>query len=84
MRQTIRTIALKVLRSDEVGGERELAASLLRTNPALGNPHVVRCDWCHDVRTLFRGENDGPFQCTPGGWRCGPCNIAAASQEVRF
>lgn len=85
MRQTVRTTAGKVLRSDDLNaGEKEAAAGILRANPELGNPHVVRCDWCHQTRTLFRDENDGPFKLTDRGWRCEPCNMRASSQEVRF
>ncbi|HEX2062565.1 MAG TPA: hypothetical protein VHK90_17630 [Thermoanaerobaculia bacterium] len=85
MRQTVRTTAGKVLRGEELSkGEKEAAASILRANPTLGNPHVVRCDWCRETRTLFRNENDGPFRLTAHGWRCEPCGTAAASQEVRF
>ena len=85
MRQTVRNTARKVLRSEELAaGEKETAAGILRDNPAFGNPHVVRCDWCKETRTLFRDENDGPFRLTDRGWRCEPCNTRAASQEVRF
>ena len=84
-RQTIRTAAGKILRSEDLAaGEREAAAGILREHPDFGNPHVVRCDWCHETRTLFRDEDEGPFRLTVRGWRCEPCNIAAASQEVRF
>ena len=82
-RQTVRETAGKVLRSDDLAvGEREAAAGILRANPTLGNPHVVRCDWCHETRTLFRDENDGPFKLTEHGWRCEPCNSRAASQLI--
>jgi hypothetical protein len=85
VRQTVRTTAGKVLRSEELlTGEKEAAAGILRANPALGNPHVVRCGWCRETRTLFRDENDGPFRLTARGWRCETCNTAAANQEVRF
>lgn len=85
VRQTVRTTAGKVLRSEELlTGEKEAAAGILRANPALGNPHVVRCGWCRETRTLFRDENDGPFRLTARGWRCETCDSAAASQEVRF
>lgn len=85
MRDIVRTTARKVLRSDElIGDEKEAAASILRENPALGNPHVVRCDWCRETRTLFRDESDGPFKLTDRGWQCEPCGERAASQEVRF
>ena len=85
MRQAVRTTAGKVLRSEELAkGEKEAAAGMLRANPAIGNPHVVRCGWCRETRTLFRDENDGPFRLTPHGWRCETCSTVAASQEVRF
>lgn len=85
MRQTVRTTAGKVLRSDDlIGDEKAVAALFLRANPELGNPHVVRCDWCRETRTLFRDESEGPFRLTPSGWRCEPCDARAASQEVRF
>ena len=85
MRQIVRITAGKILRSDVlIGDEREVAAEILRANPELGTPHVVRCDWCREIRTLFRDENDGPFHFTAHGWRCEPCNTRAASQEIRF
>lgn len=84
-RQTVRTTAGKVLRSEELlAGEKEAAAAILRADPALGNPHVVRCGWCRETRTLFRDENDGPFRLSARGWSCETCDTAAASQEVRF
>lgn len=85
VRQTVRTTAGRVLRSEDLfAGEKEAAAGILRANPELGNPHVVRCNWCGETRTLFRDESDGPFLLAARGWRCEPCNTAAASQEVRF
>ena len=82
-RQTVRETAGRVLRSDDlVAGEKETAAGILRANPALGNPHAVRCDWCRQTRTLFRDESEGPFKLTDHGWRCEPCNSRAASQEI--
>lgn len=85
MRQIVRTTAGKVLRSEDlIADEKEVAAGILRANPAFGNPHVVRCDWCRETRILFRDESDGPFKLTAHGWRCEPCNAQAASQEVRF
>jgi len=85
MRQAIRMTAGKLNRSEElIADERETAAAMLRANPEFGNPHVVRCSWCHETRTLFRDENDGPFERTAHGWRCESCNISAASQEVKF
>ena len=84
-RQVVRKTAGKVLRSDDlVAGEKETAAGILRANPAFGNPHVVRCDWCHETRTLFRDENDAPFKLTERGWMCEACDVRAASQEVKF
>ena len=84
-RQAVRTTAGKVLRSDELfDGEKETAAVFLRANPDFGNPHVVRCPWCHETRTLFRDEADGPFKIVSNGWLCESCNVRAASQEVRF
>lgn len=84
-RQTVRTTASKVLRSEDlIADEKEVAAGILRENPELGNPHVVRCPWCHETRTLFRDENDGPFKLVAHGWLCEHCDVRAASQEVRF
>jgi hypothetical protein len=84
-RQLVRTTAGKVLRSEDlIADEKEVAASFLRANPEFGNPHVVRCPWCHETRTLFRDESDAPFKLTTHGWLCEPCNVRAASQEVRF
>jgi hypothetical protein len=84
-RQTVRTTAGKVLRSDDLAaGEKETAADILRANPAFGNPHVVRCDWCHETRTLFRDEDDVPFKLTAHGWICEACNERASSQEIKF
>lgn len=84
-RQIVRITAGKVLRSDDmIAGEKEIAAGILRANPNFGNPHAVRCDWCHEARTLFRDEDDGPFKLTAHGWRCEPCNTRAASQEIKF
>jgi len=85
VRQEIRTTAGKLNRSEDLlAGERETGAAILKANPEFGNPHVVRCGWCHETRTLFRDENDGPFKRTAHGWRCEPCNMSAASQEVKF
>jgi hypothetical protein len=84
-RQVVRTTAGKVLRSEELlADEKETAAAFLRANTEFGNPHVVRCGWCGETRTLFRDENDGPFQRTTHGWQCGNCDLRAASQEVKF
>lgn len=84
-RQIIRETAGRVLRSDDLAlNERESAAEYLRANPALGNPHMVRCDWCHETIMLFRDEDQGSFTRTLRGWRCTTCQTNAASQEVRF
>jgi len=84
-RAVVRITAGKVLRSDDLAaGEKEAAAAILRANPAFGNPHVVRCPWCHETRTLFRDEIDGPFTLTTHGWACQTCDLRAASQEVKF
>ena len=85
VRQSVRNTAAKVLRSEDLAAnEKEQAASILRENPSFGNPHAVRCDWCRESRTLFRDENDGPFELITHGWRCTSCNVTAASQEIRF
>ena len=85
MRQIVRLTAGKVLRSDDlIGGEKEIAAGILRAHPELGNPHVVRCDWCRETRTLFRDEEDGPFRVIERGWRCEPCDVRASSQEIKL
>ena len=79
----VRTIYKKIdstLRGN-VGAE---AAAILRANPEFGNPHVVRCGWCGEIRTLFRDEDEAPFQRTTHGWLCENCNVRAASQEVKF
>ena len=84
-RQVVRMTAGKLNRSDDlITGEKEAAAGILRANPHFGNPHVVRCDWCHETRTLFRDEDEGPFKLTSHGWRCGNCDVNAHSQEVKF
>ena len=85
MRQAVRTTAGKLNRSEDlIGDEKQAAAAILKANPEYGNPHVVRCGWCNETRTLFRDENDGPFKLTSHGWRCEACNVSAASQEVKF
>jgi len=85
MRQIVRLTAGKVLRSDLlIADEKEVAARILRDNPHFGNPHVVLCNWCHETRTLFRDESEGPFQAMPHGWWCKSCDVRAASQEVKF
>jgi hypothetical protein len=84
-RQIIRDTAGKVFRSDELAAnEKETAAELLRSNPTFGNPHMVRCNWCHETTMLFRDEDQGAFKRTARGWRCTKCDEHAASQEVRF
>ncbi len=84
-RETVRITAGKLLRSDDlIGTEKEIAADILRAHPELGFPHVVRCNWCRETRILFRDEIDGPFQLTEHGWRCGSCDVSAASQEIKF
>jgi predicted RNA-binding Zn-ribbon protein involved in translation (DUF1610 family) len=84
-RQTVRVTAGRVTRSDTlIAGEKEEAAAFLRANPTCGNPHVVRCDWCRETRTLFRDEDEAPFKRFERGWLCEPCDSRAASQEVRF
>lgn len=84
-RQVVRTTAGKVLRSDElIGNEKEIAANILRAHPMLGNPYVVRCNWCHQTRTLFRDENEEPFKLTAHGWLCRPCDVNASSQEIKL
>ena len=84
-RQVVRLTAGRVLRSEDlIGDEKEVAAGILGENPAFGNPHVVRCPWCRETRTLFRDENDGPFKLTQRGWICEPCDVRAASQEIKF
>jgi hypothetical protein len=84
-RQIVRVTAGKVLRSDDlIADEKEVAAAILRDNPDFGNPHVVRCGWCGETRTLFRDENDGPFRLTTHGWTCNACDVRATSQEIRL
>jgi hypothetical protein len=84
-RQIVRTTAGKLLRSDDlVADEKAVATAILLANPEFGNPHVVRCPWCHETRTLFRDENDGPFKLTAHGWLCESCDVRASSQEVKF
>ena len=85
MRQIVRMTAGKVLRSEDlIADEKEVATQILRANPDFGNPHVVRCHFCHETRTLFRDENEGPFTIIDHGWQCETCNMRASSQEVRF
>jgi hypothetical protein len=84
-REVVRLTAGKVLRSEDLrADEKEVAVGILRDNPDFGNPHVVRCPWCHETRTLFCDEDAGPFRLIAHGWRCETCNVRAASQEVRF
>ena len=84
-RQAIRDTAGKVSRSDDLAtNEKGTVTDYLRANPTLGNPHMVRCDWCHETAVLFRDEDQGVFTRTHRGWRCTKCDDHAASQEVRF
>ncbi|HYM61991.1 MAG TPA: hypothetical protein VEZ11_14010 [Thermoanaerobaculia bacterium] len=84
-REAVRATAGKVLRSEElIADEKEAATAILQANPEFGNPHVVRCDWCHQTRTLFRGEDEKPFKHITHGWLCEACDVRAASQEVKF
>jgi formylmethanofuran dehydrogenase subunit E len=84
-REIIRATAGRLLRSDPLAvNEKEIASELLRNNPAFGNPHMVRCEWCHETTMLFRDEDRVPFKRTLRGWRCEACGEHAASQEVRF
>ena len=84
-REAVRATALRVLHGDDLNeGEKEVAAAILRANPAFGNPHAVRCGWCRETRTLFRDESDGPFKLTRFGWRCESCDTNASNQEIRF
>ena len=84
-RQMVRVTAGKILRSDDmIADEKEVAAGILKANPAVGYPYAVRCDFCRQTRTLFRDENDAPFRLTAYGWLCETCNTNAASQEIRF
>jgi hypothetical protein len=85
LREIVRTTAGKVLRSEDlIGDEKEAAAAILLANPDYGNPHVVRCGWCHETRTLFRDEDETPFKHLAHGWLCEPCDLRAVSQEVKF
>lgn len=84
-RQLIRTTAGKLLRSEELIGEEQPAAiAFLRDNLHIGNPHIVRCGYCQTSRMLFRDENEAPFILTSHGWRCEPCDVNAATQEIAF
>ena len=84
-REAVRATAGKVLRSEDlIADEREEAAAILRTNPHFGNPHVVRCGWCHQTKTLFRHEDETPFKYVARGWLCEACDLQASSQEVKF
>ena len=84
-RQVIRKTAGRMFRSEDLDpNERETSAALLRANPTVGMPHMVRCNWCHEMTVLFRDEDRGVFERTRRGWRCTKCNEHAASQEVRF
>jgi hypothetical protein len=84
-REIIRETAGRMSRSEELKlGSKESAAEFLRAHPAMGNPHVVRCSWCHQTTVLFRDEDLGAFAIAGRGWRCVACNEFAASQEVKF
>ena len=84
-RNSVRLTARKVLLSDDlVAGEKDAAIAILRASPEIGNPYAVRCDWCHETRTLFRDENDSPFKLSGRGWICEPCEMPASCQEIRF
>jgi len=53
-RDTVRSTARKVLRSDDlIAGEKDAAIAILRASPQIGSPYAVRCDWCRETRTLF-------------------------------
>ncbi|HEX7137335.1 MAG TPA: hypothetical protein VF219_05800 [Vicinamibacterales bacterium] len=84
-REVVRATAGKVLRSHDLTvGEKEVAAAILLANPDFGNPHVVRCGWCHQTKTLFRDEDGEPFKHVAHGWLCEACDMRATSQEVKF
>lgn len=84
-REVVRVTAGKLLRSDDlIGNEKDVASEILRAHPELGFPHVVRCNWCRETRTLFRDEAAAPFQLTAHGWHCVSCDVSAASQEIKF
>ena len=84
-RQTVRDTAGRMFRSDDLAvNEKQDAKEFLTANPAIGNPHMVRCSWCHQTRMLFRDEDRDTFTRTAHGWRCTDCNEHASSQEVRF
>ena len=84
-RQMVRDTAGRMFRSDDLAGsEKQDATDYLRANPAIGNPYMVRCSWCHQNRMLFRDEDKDSFTRTKRGWLCTNCNEHAASQEVRF
>jgi len=84
-RQVVRDTAGRMFRSEDLDpNERETSAALLRENPAIGLPHMVRCNWCHQMKVLFRDEDLGVFERTRRGWRCKKCDEHASSQEVRF
>lgn len=84
-REAVRATAGKVLRSEDlIADEKEAAAAILQANPHFGNPHVVRCGWCHQTKTLFRDEDEKPFKHIPHGWLCEACDLRASSQEVKF
>jgi len=62
VRQAIRTTAGKLNRSEElVGDEKETAAAILKANPTMGNPHVVRCGWCHETCNMRAASQEVRF-----------------------
>lgn len=84
-RETIRITAGKMLRSDDLDeNEKEIASALMQANLEFGNPHIVRCEWCHETRMLFRDEDVTPFKRAGRGWHCQKCDERASSQEVKF
>lgn len=84
-REIVRVTAGKLMRSDDLlDDERAVAAEILLANPGFGYPHIVQCAWCRESRTMFRDENEAPFERTANGWRCNACDVAAASQVIKF
>jgi hypothetical protein len=84
-RDAVRVTARKLLRSEDlVGDERAVATAIVKSNPAIGNPHVVRCPWCRETRTLFSDESEAPLERIDHGWHCRVCDVRASSQEVKF
>ena len=83
--QLVRVTAGKILRSETLeDDEKSVAAAFLAAHPECGNPHAVRCGWCHATATLFRDEGDDRFTAIGHRWRCDGCNITAASQEIKI